>query len=850
MKLIKNYTNTLSQLSQWILILVVSGMLAPSALAVDTDNDGADDAEEGYAGTDINDPNERPYWWKTILGNNGGEKLGEAVAGLGDVNGDGYGDFVVGATSGSQSPTEYTKVTVYSGADLTELYSFDGLYTFDSNVLETLKLVNAGDVNNDGTNDFLFAEHVTDEDGGKVHVHSGIDGTELYLFDGADFGALINSQFGENVAAAGDVNNDGYDDLMIHVAGFQQNYAYGKTWVMSGADGTELYNYEGQLNDYIQTMSGIGDINADNYDDFVIVYSGGVRFYDGSNGSVIDTQNNLGSYVAALGDINGDTYPDIVFGDRYDSTNANSAGVLTAVSGVDRSVIYRVYGTRNLQRLGRDVRAAGDIDADGIEDFMSSSYNKQSKRTEVNIYSGAMGDLMHVLDYEPEPYSGSSFGYKFAGLGDIDGDGYGDVIAAAPTDHKVGVANGAVRIYRYIDLVDDNDKDFLVNSADTDDDNDGMSDVWENTYGLNPLVNDASGNLDGDSFTNLDEYNNGTNPLVYDVTVIANDVDADDDGDLILQDTGTSEVTIWSMQDAALSGSASQGQQSGYTAAGSGDIDRDDDVDLVFSDASGNVIVWIMQDGSKQSASWLGQWAGHAVVAIDDTDSDGDTDIITADAAGNVNVIDMEDGNKVAVRWIGQWAGRTVVGAGDADHDGDADIFMANGGDVMLIEMESGQKVSGRWLGVWSGRTVVGIGDADNDGDVDVYMENSGDIAIVELEDAAKVTARWLGVWATYSFKALADMDADGDKDMVLQDSGNGAIAAVEIENGVKVTGRWLGNHAYDVKGIADVDADSDDDIVMQDGSGNIALIEIQSGMSVAGATWLGINTGVLLLAD
>ncbi len=882
MKLIKKYANlvshSVSQRLQWLLLIVVSGLLLPAAYATDTDGDGVNDIEEGYAGTDINNPNQRPYWTNSILGTDANGNFGRSADGVGDINGDGYGDFIIGTYSQADNPGPIGIAYVYSGIDQTELYSFHKDF-------EGMEVTGAGDVNNDGVNDFLVSGAGV-WSSGSLSVYSGADGTELYYYEGKDYGSVLYDNFGELIAPAGDVDNDGYDDFMVYMNGLYSGIG-SKIWVFSGQTGNELQTFVDFSVEWPVTgMSAAGDVNNDGYDDVLISSRdnlsnyGVVEIYSGADWTVIDTLNgsvggDFGFWMDVLGDIDDDGYDDILIGDWLDSGQANSGGSITLISGVDRSQIYKVYGDIANQNLSMELRAVGDLDGDGENDFVAQSRYIKGPGTYSGIiaFSGETGNRLFEMKWDGSGTT-NHFGNAVGDVGDLDGDGLDDLVIAHEFSDVPFDQAGAAMVVLSTDIANDTDLDLILNGADAcpngthlfsdndmdgcndatedlDDDNDGMPDVWENSYNLDPLVDDASDDPDGDGFTNLDEYNNGTDPQVYDVaaTVIDNDIDADSDGDLILQDTGTSEVTIWTMQDAARAGSASQGQQNGYILVGSGDIDRDNDVDLVFNDASGNVIVWIVQDGNKQSAAWLGQWVGHEVVAIADTDSDGDADIITADTSGNINVIDMEDGARVAVRWIGQWAGRSVVGAGDADNDGDADIFMANGGDVMLVEIENGQKVSGRWLGVWSGRTVVGIGDADNDGDVDVYMENSGDVAIVEVENAAKVSARWLGLWTGYSFKNVADLDADGDKDMLLQNGGNGAIAAVEIENGIKVTGRWLGNHAYDVKGVADVDADGDEDIVMQDGSGNIALIEVQSGMKVGGASWLGINTGELKLS-
>ncbi len=419
---------------------------------------------------------------------------------------------------------------------------------------------------------------------------------------------------------------------------------------------------------------------------------------------------------------------------------------------------------------------------------------------------------------------------------DTDSDGTGDNGDNCPAVANAGQEN--------------NDGDSDGDVCDSDDDNDGLPDVWELANSLEVFTADAINDDDGDLYNNLDEYNNGTDPHAFDARVFAHDLDVDSDGDFIFHDSSTGAVSVWLLENALKDSSTWQGNFAGVEVVALADIDGDLDVDILFQNAStSEVIRWTMQNGVKQSEDSLGFLSGYTITYSGDIDNDGDDDLVFEDGSGNIAVWVMENGTRETARWLGQWSGQAIKALADVDKDGDKDIVTQNSsGSVNVIELEDGNKVIARWLGIWPGRTVVGAGDADNDGDADIFMENAGDVMVIDMENGMKVIGRWLGIWPNTQVMAIGDIDADGDDDLIQQNQGNGSTQVVEMENAAKVIGRWLGNFAYDVKGAVDADSDGDMDVSLQDGSGNVALIELQNGTKVGGAKWLGQNSGELKL--
>ncbi len=168
----------------------------------------------------------------TLDGNSIPDRFGTSVSGAGDVNGDGHADLIVGASGATPlttNPHPLGNVQVFSGKDGALLYTFAGKTYRD--------VSGAGDVNNDGCADFI-AGAPFDDNNGAVQVFSGKDGSVLYTFAGDT--TLV--QLGSSVSNAGDVNGDGYADI---IAGSQSDDFTGGVRVFSGKDGTALYTING-----------------------------------------------------------------------------------------------------------------------------------------------------------------------------------------------------------------------------------------------------------------------------------------------------------------------------------------------------------------------------------------------------------------------------------------------------------------------------------------------------------------------------------------------------------------------------------------------------------------------------
>jgi hypothetical protein len=306
-----------------------------------------------------------------------GDQLGISVSGLGDVDGDGLADYAVGANREGPDGT----ARVYSGGSGSLLYTLQGSGNADS---FGWSITGIGDVDNDGLRDVALGSPFGGGDNGEVRIVNGQTGSTIQTLFGTDFGGL----FGFSVSDAGDIDGDGFGDLLIGaprtgVAGKDT----GSISVRSGQTGVELYRVDGetQLLQFGFSVSGGSDVNGDgvpdlvvgaNVDDELVRDGGSVRVLSGVDGSELfssvsgSIDGYLGQSVANVGDVNGDGLADVLAGSPGDDENGFFAGAARLLSGADGSVLQTFLGDNELDQFGRSVASAGDINGDSLNDLI------------------------------------------------------------------------------------------------------------------------------------------------------------------------------------------------------------------------------------------------------------------------------------------------------------------------------------------------------------------------------------------------------------------------------------------------------------------------------------------------
>ncbi len=403
----------------------------------------------------INPPS--PTLVETIRGVEDSGKLGFAVAAAGDVDNDGRADFIVGVPLMDGSGTNRGGASVYSGLDGSELFAV-GDYSDEAQFGFSVGAV--GDVDGDGHWEVVVGEPFYDgagADRGRVHVYDGATGLQLYEIVGtSDTGNL-----GYSVGPAGDVDGDTVPDFLAGEPGAQGGgLERGVIHIFSGVDGSEIRSVSGSDDSGRMgtSVSTAGDVDGDTVPDFVGgapdaaqggTRRGSARIFSGADGSVLQTfvgsvdHANLGYSVSGGTDIDGDGQLDVILGSPF-VTGGTSPGAVYVYTAVSGTLVYLKVGSANGNQFGVSVSATDDSDGDSGSEFMVGEAKADGGKGRVHIFSGMTGGYSFVI-YGGE--AGANLGASVAGVGDTNADGFADFVVGEPLWDGAGTDRGRAKLF-------------------------------------------------------------------------------------------------------------------------------------------------------------------------------------------------------------------------------------------------------------------------------------------------------------------------------------------------------------------------------------------------------------------
>lgn len=324
--------------------------------------------------------------------------FGMAVAGPGDVNGDGFTDALVGAPG-----EELARAYLYLGGP-------DGLAELPDQALQSttgdgdyaVEVSGAGDMDGDGWPDAAVGERSC---AGGVYVYPGSEGgldaaRAVYIW-----GPACDATIGDELAGVGDLDGDGLDDLAVGSQEADEDL------------GMVLLFFGSEARDWVEPDQRVPGASP-----------GGA----------------FGGTLGTAGDVNGDGYADLLVGARKASGVGEAHLFHGGADGVGAESDARMFGADEDGLFGVALAGLGDVDADGHGDVAVGASGGAEHFGSASLYFGSPDGFEAPLELVG-PSSASSFGAALAGPGDGNGDGFADLLVSAYLDAR---GEGEVQLFR------------------------------------------------------------------------------------------------------------------------------------------------------------------------------------------------------------------------------------------------------------------------------------------------------------------------------------------------------------------------------------------------------------------
>jgi hypothetical protein len=359
---------------------------------------------------------------QTLRGGENTGQFGYSIAAPGDLDGDGVTDLLVGAPGESLSCGRVHLFRGQADGTFRDWRSFSGTGTGAFG----FSLAALGDVNGDGRSDFAIGAPSTSDHG------AGSGSVEIFFGDPRDGGRAafrltgprMEGKFGYAVAGAGDVNHDGYADVIVgapldNLGGRSAGIAY-------------LFLGGPRMNTVPDLVLGPGSIAA-----------------------------QFGISVAGIGDFNGDGFDDVAVGANFDRKAGAGTGHVAVFFGgavMDAAPDLDLYGARADSWFGISVAGIGDMDGDGFDDLAVGAERDRGYEEyagSVSIFRGGQQPGSRPARVLGGPRAGAKFGHALA-CDDLNGDGHSDLVVGGYGVNDTGTPAGEVVAYYGGEALDPN----------------------------------------------------------------------------------------------------------------------------------------------------------------------------------------------------------------------------------------------------------------------------------------------------------------------------------------------------------------------------------------------------------
>jgi subtilisin-like proprotein convertase family protein len=768
-------------------------------------------------------------------GNQADAWFGYSVSTAGDVNGDGYADVIVGARYYDGGTTDEGRATVYhgsaSGLSAASDWTAEGdwIYANFGYAVGT-----AGDVNGDGYTDVIvgapsYANGQSVE--GRASVYHGSASGLSDTPDWAIESNIVNAQLGTAVATAGDVDGDGYADVVVGAPYYtngetSEGIAFVYHGSASGLGATAAWTAESEQGSayFGHSVSTAGDVNGDGYADVIVGaygYDGGqadegrATVYHGSASGLGTTaawtaesdQDNalFGRSVSTAGDVNGDGYADVIVGaDRYtDGENSEGRAFVYcgSASGLSATADWTAESDQAGAWFGFSVNTAGDVNGDGYADLIVGAFSYDGGETNEGaafVYHGAPIGLSPTAAWTAESDQASAnFGRSVATAGDVNGDGYADVIVGAYRYDNGQADEGAAFVYHGSATGLSTSPDWTAESN------------WAGARFGRSVA--PAGDVNGDGYTDVIvgayAYSNGQSfegaAFVYHGSA-----------------TGLSSTADWTAE------SNQGGAYFGFSVSTAGDVNGDGYSDVIVGAYSydngqtdeGQALVYHGSAiGLSDTANWTaesnqgGAGFGFSVSTTGDVNGDGYSDVMVGawtyeNGQANEGRAFVYHGSSTGLGASPTWTtegnqgnanfGVSVSTVGDVNGDGYADVIVGahgyengqfdEGAAFVYYGSAAGPSATADWMvegdlaGAFLGVSVSTAGDVNGDGYADVivgaYQYDFVGASFVYYGSAAgpSTTADWTaegnqgGAYFGFSVSTAGDANGDGYADVIV----------------------------------------------------------------------------------